>query len=61
MINIHDQNYKKHSECQCDIRFFTPFQKYRMYCRNHDKWLHTLTDSEANSVWKILDSAKENE
>ena len=49
MINENDPVYKKHKECPVELRHvnYSGFEKMRMYCVKHNKWLHTLTAKEA--------------
>jgi len=47
-----DYIYKKHQHCSATIKLFKSDRAYnnnqfRVYCVDHDKWLHTLTDEEA--------------
>ena len=54
-INQLDNVYRKHKSCDCELRFNNNQNKYRMYCLDHNKWLHTLTDQEANVYFELLD------
>jgi hypothetical protein len=49
MINENDPVYKKHKDCTVELRTvnYGGKEKMRMFCVKHSKWLHTLTDKEA--------------
>ncbi len=57
-----DAVYRKHINCNIIIKRFISTKisqsgvaaynngKYRLRCTDHDKWLHTLTDSESAAL-----------
>ena len=55
MINHKDNVYKKHEQCNCVLRFNENTNRYRLYCQDHNKWLHSLTDQEAEEYYRLLD------
>ena len=55
MINHNDNVYKKHEHCRAVLKYNESQKKYRMYCCDHDKWLHTLSDAEAEVYYQLLD------
>jgi hypothetical protein len=58
MINEKDSVFKKHQHCRSELRFNENQQKYRMYCVEHHKWLHTLTNKEAKLYFELLDAGE---
>ena len=55
MIND-DSVFKKHKDCQVRIYHvystFSNDMRYRCFCEDHGKWLHTLTNAEAELLVK---------
>lgn len=58
MINLKDSVGKKHKDCQAECRLNPNTNTYRIYCLEHNKWLHTLTEAEANSYFELLDAGE---
>jgi len=49
MINEQDNVYRKHCNCLVELREYINHHNrslIRVWCVNHSKWLHTLTDRE---------------
>lgn len=55
MINEQDSVYKKHKNCAVEPKWIEQHgkAKMRLFCLEHSKWLHYLTDDEADF---LLDS-----
>jgi hypothetical protein len=49
MINENDSVFKKHENCQVEVKWIQQHgkPKMRLFCVEHQKWLHYLTDIEA--------------
>jgi hypothetical protein len=50
MINLEDNQARKHLHCQ-DITLKWWGSRLRCYCSTHQKWLHTLSESE--TTWMM--------
>jgi hypothetical protein len=49
MINEQDNVYRKHCNCLVELRGYINHHNrslIRVWCVDHSKWLHTLTDQE---------------
>lgn len=58
MINPNDPVYKKHQHCSAILKFNESQKKYRLYCCDHNKWLHTLTHDEAKVYYQLSDKGE---
>lgn len=58
MINENDAVFRKHKNCPSELRFNSNQNTYRMFCKKHNKWLHTLTKKEADLYFELLDQGE---
>lgn len=57
MIN-QDHIYNKHQNCEIKIYHvystYSQDMRYRCYCESHNKWLHTLSNPEAELLKQTI-------